>query len=128
MIGVDTNVIVRLIVNDDPDQVSRAAQLFSANDILVPSSVLIETEWMLSHTYGLDRAVVADAIGRLVDLANVTVDEPQRIAWALKAFAEGMDFADAVHVRTPAAIERFASFDKALVKAALQRQVDAFEP
>jgi predicted nucleic-acid-binding protein len=128
MIGVDTNVIVRLIVNDDLAQVERAARLFAANEILIPSSVLIETEWVLSQAYGLNRSVVADAIGRVIDLANVTVDEPQRISWALAAFAEGMDFADAVHVRTPAAIGRFASFDKALVKAARRRQVDAFEP
>lgn len=128
MIGVDTNVVVRLIVNDDPEQVARAAHLFEANEILIPSSVLIETEWVLSKTYDLDRATVAEAIARLIDLANVTVDEPQRIAWALSAFAEGMDFADAVHIRTAAPIARFASFDRALVKAAVSHQVDAFEP
>lgn len=128
MIGVDTNVIVRLVVNDDPAQAERAAKLFASEQILIPSTVLIETEWVLSQTYRLDRGVVAEALSRVIDLANVTVDEPQRIGWALAAFAQGMDFADAIHVRTPAPIERFATFDKALVKAARKRQVDAFEP
>jgi predicted nucleic-acid-binding protein len=128
MIGVDTNVIVRLIVNDDADQVARAARLFEAEAILIPATVLIEAEWVLSRTYRLDRSTVARAFDNLIRLPNVTIDQPQRIAWALSAFQDGMDFADAVHLGTAAAIEKFASFDQALVRDALARQIHAFEP
>jgi predicted nucleic-acid-binding protein len=53
VIAVDTNVIVRLVANDDPAQSPRAARLFAREDVYVPKTVVLETEWVLRVAYEL---------------------------------------------------------------------------
>ena len=53
MIAVDTNVLVRLLTGDDPAQTRRAADLFAQESILIPKTVLLETEWVLRYRYEL---------------------------------------------------------------------------
>ena len=47
MLAVDTNLVVRLLTNDEPAQAKRAAAAFAANEIYIAKSVLLETEWVL---------------------------------------------------------------------------------
>lgn len=47
MLAVDTDLVVRLLTNDEPAQAKRAAAAFAANEIYIAKSVLLETEWML---------------------------------------------------------------------------------
>ena len=58
MRAVDTNVLVRLIVRDDPAQVEKA-ESFVAHGAWVSQTVLAETVWVLESVYGLDRAQIA---------------------------------------------------------------------
>ena len=53
MIAVDTNVLVRLLTGDDPAQTQRAVELFAQESILIPKTVLLETEWVLRYSYEL---------------------------------------------------------------------------
>jgi len=53
MIAVDTNVLVRLLTGDDPAQTQRAVELFAQESILIPKTVLLETEWVLRYRYEL---------------------------------------------------------------------------
>lgn len=71
MIALDTNVLLRLLVNDDAKQarraqavVDRASRLGEA--ILLPDVVLCEVEWVLSSAFGLSRAAIAETLARLV--------------------------------------------------------------
>jgi predicted nucleic-acid-binding protein len=56
VLAVDTNLVVRLVTNDDKTQATRAKAVFAANDAFVPKTVLLESEWVLRFTYELDRS------------------------------------------------------------------------
>ncbi|MCJ7797317.1 MAG: PIN domain-containing protein, partial [Thermoleophilia bacterium] len=66
MIAVDTTVLVRLLVRDDDVQAGRAAALFEQNEIFVCKTVLLETEWVLRFSYGLDGATILAALKGVV--------------------------------------------------------------
>lgn len=53
MIAVDTNVIVRLLTNDDPHQTEKVARLMEGNSVFISKTVLLETEWVLRVAYNL---------------------------------------------------------------------------
>jgi predicted nucleic-acid-binding protein len=118
VIAVDTNVIVRLVTNDDPTQSPRAAQLFVREDIYVPKTVVLETEWVLRGAYELAPDVIRNAFERLMEVPSVAVEDAPAVRRALAWFAAGMDFADAVHLASSIAAAGFATFDKPLAKRA----------
>lgn len=118
MLAVDTNVIVRLLVNDDERRGARARALFDSDDVWIGATVLLEVAWVLESVYGLERAAVAESLDRLLGLPNVRVENPRAVATALAAATRGVDLADALHLcRAPEGIE-FATFDRMLAKSA----------
>ncbi|HYZ87629.1 MAG TPA: type II toxin-antitoxin system VapC family toxin [Bryobacteraceae bacterium] len=118
MIAVDTNVLVRLLAEDDPKQTPIARALFSSNDIWIARTVLLETNWVLQAAFGLDEADINVAFRRLFGLSNVHVEQARTVTAALDLFAQGISFADALHlVSRPAGIP-FFSFDKKFVNRA----------
>ena len=123
MIALDTNVVVRFLVNDDPSQARRARALIQGNSVFVPVTVLLETEWVLRGGYGLPRAEVVRLLRALLGLPDLATEDPQRIARALEWHEGGIDFADALHLAGSTSAERFATFDEKLVRAA--RKLDA---
>lgn len=119
MTALDTNVIVRLLTDDEPAQTTRAAALLRANAVLVPITVLLETEWVLRAAYELDRKTIEGALRNFLALPNVTVADDATVYWALDAYGQGMDLADALHLASarPGG-ERFATFDKGMRRLA----------
>ena len=118
LIAVDTNILVRLIVNDDPKQVSKARALMVGGSVAITSGVLIETVWVLSKTYALDRPTVARALAAVLALPNVVVPWPASVKKLLEGFLAGMDFADMAHLFDAKALgcTQLASFDTQLRK------------
>ena len=98
MIAIDTNVLVRLLVADEPAQARRALRLVGKADVFVSASVLLETEWVLRSAYRLRPAAICAAFRGFLGLPNVTPEAPATIAQALAAYAGGLDFADALHL------------------------------
>lgn len=118
MIAVDTNVLVRLLTGDDPGQTKRAADLFRRENILIPKTVLLETEWVLRYSYQLSPPAILAAFQKLLGLPQVTLEDGPAIAEALTRYEAGMDFADALHLASGRAAEAFATFDARLKKRA----------
>jgi predicted nucleic-acid-binding protein len=119
MLAVDTNVVVRFLVDDDPPQHKRAVALFRAHTIWLPKTVLLETEWVLRSAFGLAAQDIARALQGLTRLPGVRCEDPRAIQWAIEALSAGMDFADALHLSaSQQADEGFASFDARFVKRA----------
>lgn len=118
MIAVDTNVVVRLLVNDDPVQARRARKLIKAGDVLIPLTVLLETEWVLRYTYELDATEILRLLRDLLGLPGVKVEDAARLARALDWFERGMDFADALHIASSGEADAFATFDEKLQRRA----------
>lgn len=118
MHAVDTNVLVRLLTGDDGAQTKRAAALFKKEPILIPKTVLLETEWVLRRLYRLEREAVVRAFRKLSGLGNVDLEQPLVVAQALQWCEYGMDFADALHLASSHNASKFATFDAQMKKSA----------
>lgn len=75
MIATDTNVIIRFLVDDHPVEGRRARRVFEDHRVLVPESVLLESEWVLRAVYGFSRDEISRAFRALLALPSVAVDE-----------------------------------------------------
>ena len=118
MIAIDTNVVVRLLTNDDPAQAARAADFLARERVLVPKTVLLETEWVLRYSYELPSSAVLAAFRKLLGLPQVAAEDATAIARALELYEGGMDFADALHLASARDATAFATFDTHLAKRA----------
>jgi len=116
-VAVDTNVLVRAVMCDDPAQASVAARvLIDAELIAVALPCLCELAWVLLTVYNLQPADVANAIRALLAAANVEANRPAVEAGLLLLEAGG-DFADGVIAYEGNWLggETFVSFDKKAV-------------
>jgi predicted nucleic-acid-binding protein len=118
MLAIDTNIVVRLLTNDERDQADRAQAIIAENDVFVATTVLLETERVLRGAYSLAKADVIAALRAFCGLSGVTLENPARIETALTWAAGGMDFADALHLAAVENRAAFVTFDRRLVKAA----------
>ena len=116
MIAIDTNVLVRLVVDDDPEQARRARKLFRRGGVLVTTTVLLESAWVLTSAYGRSREQVSTALRGVLGLEGVTTDAPATVVQALEWFDAGLDFADALHLAGAARAQSFATFDERLLR------------
>jgi predicted nucleic-acid-binding protein len=116
-VAVDTNVLIRAVVGDDPAQAKVAAKLLTdAKLIAVALPCLCEFVWVLLRVYGFQAPDVATAIRALVAAANVEVNRPA-VEAGLLALEAGGDFADGVIAYEGNWLggETFVSFDKKAV-------------
>jgi predicted nucleic-acid-binding protein len=119
MIALDTNVVLRALIDDeDEEQTAMAAALVTRQRCFVPLTVVLEVEWILRGVMRLPRPVVAEGLSRLVSVENLMVEKVDAVEAALQWFLAGMDFPDALHVATAAHCERFATFDKDMIRQA----------
>lgn len=115
--AVDTNVLVRAVMRDDPAQADIAAQVLTeAQLVAVALPCLCEFVWVLLRVYGLPPSDAAAALRALLAAANVEVNRPA-VEAGLKVLDAGGDFADGViaHEGQWLGGETFLSFDKKAV-------------
>ena len=131
---LDTNVIVRLLVGDDPQQTPIAERAFLTaivhGGVYVPDVVLAEVAWVL-RGYDLDRVIRHALLERLVRTRGVVVDDIDAVIDALENFRQGGDLADQLILSRAAAAgalpvltfdQRFSASDGAeLLGADLQQ-------
>ncbi|MDH4390670.1 MAG: type II toxin-antitoxin system VapC family toxin [Aquabacterium sp.] len=122
MIAVDTNVLVRLMVNDEPSQAGRAKQLFDAKagedgSIWVSDTVLVELVWTLARAYGRSRTELATAVRALASHATLTLESAVAVRAAVDVFEGGAaDFSDCLLAAKAqgAGCEHLFTFDKGM--------------
>ena len=94
---LDTNVVVRILIGDDPVQTPLAEQAFldaiAAGGAFIPDVVLAEVGWVL-RGYGLERSQRHALLHRLVRTRGVAVVDVDGVIDALARFLKGSDFAD----------------------------------
>jgi predicted nucleic-acid-binding protein len=127
MFALDTNVVVRAIVQDDPEQAARARAVIEEHDVWLAKTVLLESAWVLESVYEYSPDEVLKALKGLLGLPGVHVEDEAAVAQAFRTAAGGAEFADALHVASmPAAVEAFLSFDRSLSRVkGLARLVQA---
>ncbi len=115
MIAVDTNVVVRLLVQDHELQYKQARKVFQKENLFIPDTVLLETEWVLRYAYKHPRTMIHQGLIRLLGLPNVSVGNAVKINNALEWHKNGMDFADALHLAESGHCDRLVTFDKKFI-------------
>jgi len=130
MIGLDTNVIVRYLTQDDPVQSRKATELIErglteVSPGFVSIVAMIETVWVLERIYGLPAEEIATAIERMLEVDVLVVEDDQEVFVAMMAIKDGRgSFADALigALGTKAGCSHIVTFDqKALQLPAFER-------
>jgi predicted nucleic-acid-binding protein len=117
-IAVDTNVLLRDVLNDNLRQASSAGEILEVADLVAVSlPVLCEFAWVLRQGYKKSCADIAHAIRVLISSDNIVADRTA-IHAGLAVLDAGGDFADGViaHEGGRLGAEEFVSFDKQAVK------------
>ena len=125
-ITADTNLLVRVLVQDDPEHARTAMDLLRGAELVaVPLPVLCELVWVLKRVYGFAAADCVVAIEALLATRALVIDRPA-VRAGLRLLAAGGDFADAVIAFSGRRLggERFVSFDR----RAVQLLADIGEP
>ena len=122
MIALDTNVVIRFLVEDDRRQALRARSVVSAaiaknSQLYVSDTVVCEVVWVLEAAYGFGRVEIAAVLNQLLNARHLSFRSAERVARALEAYETGRgDFADYL-IRADAlafGCEAVVTFDKAL--------------
>jgi predicted nucleic-acid-binding protein len=129
-ISVDTNILARAILGDDPRQSALARQLLrDASLIAVSSACLCELVWVLRRSAKLSKEDVAAAVRALLNAGNVVMDRPA-VEAGLMILEDGGDFADGIMAYESQWLggETFMSFDEQAVALLSRRGVSAGVP
>ena len=123
MIGVDTNVLVRYIMQDDARQSALATRLFRSLSLESPGFVtlvsVVELAWVLSSAYRLDRGQLVQTFESLLRSKEIIVERAEIVWKALRVFqSANADLADCLIERAASAAgcDRTMTFDRGAVK------------
>jgi predicted nucleic-acid-binding protein len=100
LIGVDTNVLLRVLVEDNVAQLHAANALIDSADrdgdpLLVSPIVIVELEWVMRKLYDRNKDQILDGLDRLRGHANIVIDDAEAVESAIKAWRTGKaDLAD----------------------------------
>jgi predicted nucleic-acid-binding protein len=117
VIAFDTNLLVRALVADNPEQVAVVRRLIADDTVFLSRTVLLETEWVLRSRYQKDRGELLRFFTALLETDDTVVESADTLAHALDWYAQGADFADALHLAVcgPAVMH---TFDRGFCKGA----------
>jgi predicted nucleic-acid-binding protein len=120
MASLDTNVLVRWLVGDDPVQNEAVRRLLQnvkerQETLFVPTTVALELEWVLRSRYRYSKPDVLRAFNALLETRELLFQDEEALERALHLHREGTaDFADALHLGTvvAAGYEPLLTFDE----------------
>ena len=118
-VAVDTNVVVRLLVQDDDEQHEAARRLFNNRTISkrISETVLIETSWVLQSAYGQSDRDICRGLQLLAGLPSVNVSGASKLPLLQNWLDEGMDLTDALHWILAGEVEAINTFDRSFAEA-----------
>lgn len=104
MAALDTNVLVRYLVQDDDLQLASAKKLIRAalragETLYIPITVMLELEWVLRSNFGFDKEQVSLTFASLLAAAELSIESELAVEIALALYKKNSaDFADCVHI------------------------------
>src|SRR3546814_18723290 len=81
--AIDTNVLVRFVTGDDPEQPAKAPTLIGAGDLFVATTVLLECDWVLRSASGFGSQRMAAPLRAFAGLPVIHPDDPGRAPRAI---------------------------------------------
>jgi len=116
VIALDTNLLARLLLGDDAAQHARVKALLRTDQVFTaPITVMLELVWVLEAN-DCTPAEIERGLNLLLGLANFRPKQADALREALRGYAQGLDFADALHLALSQNCEELATFDKAFAK------------
>ncbi|WP_067065047.1 PIN domain-containing protein [Roseateles chitosanitabidus] len=112
MSAIDTNVLVRFIVQDDSNQaeaVERLRRRHAHHDVrlFVSTTVILELEWVLRACFKFDKSQVLGAFVRIIESSELLIENEEAIIHAVESYGESAaDLADCIHAHVAAAAGR----------------------
>ena len=122
MRAADTNVLLRVITGDDPDQERIVQDVLAAERLIVPLTVTLETAWVLRSYYKMTRDQVATALINVMELSGFSFERPDGVRWACDRLRAGAEIDDMLHLVAAASVEAtaFVTFDDDIRKRTLR--------
>jgi predicted nucleic-acid-binding protein len=124
MIGLDTNILIRYLTQDDPVQSAKATQILERrltpkNPGFVSVVAMVEVVWVLARAYGLTAPEIAASLERLLQVEVLAIENEQEVFTAMVALKQGRgSFADALiaELGARAGCARTLTFDQKAVR------------
>lgn len=127
MIGLDTNILVRYLAQDDAAQAALATALIE-HDLserepgFVSLVVVVECCWVLKRIYGATRADIRSTVADLLDIRQLVIEQRAVVASALVRLGSAAgEFADALiaEIATRSGCDRIATFDRSAARVGM---------
>ncbi len=126
MAALDTNILIRFLVEDDVKQLAAAKKLIrkciaSGESLHIPITVALELEWVLRASFGFDKPAVLRTTSQLLSSVELSFESEGALESALVLYGQGSaDFSDCLHVALASAAGQrpLWTFDKAASKIA----------
>ena len=118
MISIDTNVVLRYLLKDDPALSPRALEIIATNDCFVTRAALTEVVYTLESYYRSPRVDIGRALDALLSLARVSIEDRAATERAATWYKAGMDFGDAMIAAGSHASASVATFDRDFARLA----------
>jgi predicted nucleic-acid-binding protein len=116
MVTIDTNIIVRLLTQDDQWQYKQSLVILQSQDVFISNTVILETEWVLRFAYKFNPTEICLALRQLFGLPNIYLTNANLIAQILQWHENGLDFADAFHLAQGQHCSELFTFDEQFIK------------
>jgi predicted nucleic-acid-binding protein len=84
MIALDTSLLIRLVVDDNAAQSDLAERLVRDNRVFISKTVLLQSEWVLRHSYRFDRQLIARFLKRIFEPWNTVIENSEQVAKAIE--------------------------------------------
>ena len=118
MIGIDTNIVLRYLLKDDPALSPRALEIIAGNDCFVSRAALTEVVYTLESYYRSSRADIGRALDALLSLQRVSIEDRAVTERAVSWYKAGMDFGDAMIAASSHGSASVATFDRDFARLA----------
>ena len=118
MIGIDTNIVLRYLLKDDPVLSPRALEIIAANDCFVTRAALTEVVYTLESYYRSSCADIGRALDALLSVQRVSIEDRAVTERAVSWYKAGMDFGDAMIAASSHGSARVKTFDRDFARLA----------
>ena len=118
MIVIDTNIILRYLLNDNEELSKQAIDIIDNNTILIPNEVIVEASYVLRKVYNVEKEKIYEAVQSLIEIDNISFQNTKVISLAFKTYAtQNLDIVDCM-LYAYNRIEKYEveTFDKKLNK------------
>lgn len=112
MKSLDTNILARYYVQDEPRQSAIATRIMTGEpELFVSRTVVAELEWVLRGYYEIKPDRIHAVLTHLLGLGNVTIEQADAVETALRYYQQGVDFTDALHLASSQHCSMLLTFD-----------------